>query len=57
MAYDKIIPLRSRLDHCLDYVLNEDKTSLSYALSYAENPEKSHQLVTGINCEARTAYE
>ena len=57
MAYDKIIPLRSRLDHCLDYVLNEDKTSLSYALSYAENPEKSHQLVTGINCETRTAYE
>lgn len=57
MAYDKIIPLRSRLDHCLDYVLNKDKTSLSYALSYAENPEKSHQLVTGINCEARTAYE
>ena len=57
MAYDKIIPLRSRLDHCLDYVLNEEKTSLSYALAYAENPEKSRQLVTGINCEARTAYE
>ena len=57
MAYDKIIPLRSRLDHCLDYVLNEEKTSLSYALVYAENPEKSRQLVTGINCEARTAYE
>ena len=29
MAYDKIIPLRARLDHCLDYVLNEDKTSLA----------------------------
>ena len=57
MAYDKIIPLRARLDHCLDYVLNEDKTSLSYALSYAENPEKSHQLVTGVNCEARTAFQ
>ena len=57
MAYDKIIPLRTRLDHCLDYVLNEEKNSLAYALAYAENPEKSHQLVTGINCEARTAFQ
>lgn len=57
MAYDKIIPLHTRLDHCLDYVLNEEKNSLSYALVYAENPEKSHQLVTGINCEARTAHQ
>lgn len=56
MAYDKIIPLRARLDHCLDYVINEEKSSLSYALVYAENPKKSHQLVTGVNCEARTAY-
>ena len=57
MAYDKIIPLRARLDHSLDYVLNEEKSSLSYALVYAENPEKSHQLVTGVNCEARTAFQ
>lgn len=57
MAYDKIIPLHTRLDHCLDYVLNEEKNSLAYALAYAENPEKSHQLVTGINCEARTAFQ
>ena len=57
MAYDKIIPLRARLDHCLDYVLNEEKSSLSYALAYAENPKKSHQLVTGVNCQARTAFQ
>ena len=57
MAYDKIIPLRSRLDHCLDYALNEEKSSLSHALVYAENPDKAQQLVTGINCEARTAYQ
>ena len=56
MAYDKIIPLRARLDHCLDYVLNEEKSSLSHALAYTENPEKSHQLVTGVNCQARTAF-
>ena len=55
MAYDKIITLHRRMDHCINYVLNEEKTSLAYALSYAENPEKSHQLVTGINCEAETA--
>ena len=57
MAYDKIIPLRARLDHCLDYVLNEEKSSLSYALAYAENPKKSHQLVTGVNCQARQEKE
>lgn len=56
MAYDKIIVLHRRMDHCVNYVLNEEKTSLSYALSYVENPEKSHQLVTGINCEAETAH-
>lgn len=56
MAYDKIIVLHRRLDHCVNYVLNEEKTSLDYALSYAENPDKAHQLVTGINCEAHTAY-
>lgn len=57
MAYDKIIVLHRRMDHCIHYVLNEEKTSLAYALSYAENPEKSHRLVTGINCEADTALE
>ncbi len=57
MAYDKIIVLHRRMDHCVDYVLNEEKTSLSYALAYAENRSKSHQLVTGINCQAATAYK
>ncbi len=56
MAYDKIIPIRQRMDNCLGYVLNEEKNSLDYALTYAENPQKSHQLVTGINCQADTAY-
>lgn len=56
MAYDKIIPIRHRLDHCVDYVLNEEKTDLVHALTYAANAEKTHQLVTGINCEAETAF-
>ena len=55
MAYDKIITLRGRMDHCIDYVLNEEKTGLAAALAYAENPAKSHQLVTGINCDPDTA--
>ncbi len=55
MAYDKIITLRGRMDHCIDYVLNEEKTGLAAALAYAEDPAKSHQLVTGINCDPDTA--
>lgn len=55
MAYDKIIPIRSRLDHCLDYTLNEEKTALSQAISYGMNPAKTHRLVTGINCDPDTA--
>ena len=56
MAYDKIITLHRRMDHCVSYVLNEEKTSLAYALAYGANPDKTHQLVTGINCQADTAY-
>ena len=40
MAYDKIIPIRRRLDHCVDYALNEAKTSLSAALGYIGNEDK-----------------
>jgi len=56
MAYDKIIVLRKRMDHCINYVLNEEKTSLSNALDYAGNPEKTHRLITGINCQTETAH-
>lgn len=57
MAYDKIIPIRHRLDHCVDYARNEEKTSLESALSYAGNPAKARQLVTGINCGPDCAYQ
>ena len=43
MAYDKIIPIRQRMDNCLGYVLNEEKNSLDHALTYAENPDKAHR--------------
>lgn len=47
MAYDKIIPVRARLDHCADYVLNPEKTSL---------PDGGLRLATAINCQLDTAY-
>ncbi len=57
MAYDKIITIRSRLDHCLDYALNEEKTALAQAIDYGMNPSKTHNLVTGINCVPESAHQ
>ncbi|MBR0310931.1 MAG: relaxase/mobilization nuclease domain-containing protein [Oscillospiraceae bacterium] len=57
MAYDKIIPIRRKLVRCINYVLNEDKTDLANALEYTENPVKTQNLVTGINCAPKTALE
>ena len=61
MAYDKIIPIRRRLDHCVDYALNEEKTDLSAALGYIGSGEKNTPpvgdvLETAFNCELGTAY-
>lgn len=61
MAYDKIIPIRRRLDHCLAYAANEHKTGLAAALHYIGNerktaPPHADSLRTGINCTVETAY-
>ena len=56
MAYDKIIPIRSRLDRCLCYAQNEEKTGLTDALRYIENPAKAN-LQTAINCGLETAFQ
>lgn len=61
MAYDKIIPIRRRLDHCLAYAANEHKTDLAAALRYIGNerktaPPHTDSLRTGINCTVETAY-
>lgn len=56
MAYDKIIPIRSRLDRCLGYVQNEKKTGLSSVLRYIENPSKAC-LQAAINCELTAAFQ
>ena len=60
MAYDKIIPIRRRLDHCLAYAANEHKTDLAAALHYIGNerktaPPHADSLQTGINCTVETA--
>ena len=56
MAYDKIIVIRSRLDRCLCYAQNEEKTDLTDALRYIENPAKA-RLQTAINCGLETAFQ
>lgn len=56
MAYDKIITIHNRLDHCVDYVLNEEKTGLSTALGYIAEESKAGALVTGINCAPERAW-
>lgn len=61
MAYDKIIPIRRRLDHCLAYAANEHKTDLAAALYYIGNerktaPPHADSLRTSINCTVETAY-
>ena len=55
MAYDKIIVIRSRLDRCLDYVQNEEKTDLKSAMEYICNPVKAG-LQTAINCSLEHAF-
>lgn len=60
MAYDKIIPVSRRLDHCMDYVLCHEKTDLSAVLNYIGNSDKNSmdgkRLETAINCELQSAY-
>ena len=62
MAYDKIIPIKGRLDHCVNYVLNPDKTDLGRVLEYIGNADKTITpdgravLETAINCQLETAY-
>lgn len=62
MAYDKIIPIKGRLDHCVNYVLNPEKTDLGRVLDYIGNADKTITpdgrtvLETAINCQLETAY-
>lgn len=70
MAITKIIPIKVRLDHVIDYASNENKTinsnygtvkfqDLHNALDYIEEDYKTEKklYVSGINCYAENAYE
>lgn len=62
MAYDKIITIRARLDDCLRYVQDGDKTALSRALDYIEDSGKTTLgneviLQSAINCTLETCYQ
>ena len=59
MAYTKILVIHKRLDKALHYVQNKEKTSLSDAIDYALNRDKTERSVfeTGINCDTETAYQ
>lgn len=63
MAYDKIIPIHSRLDHCMDYVLNHEKTDMAAVLAYIGQegkntvPDSGSALETAINCELESACQ
>ena len=63
MAYDKIITVRSRLDHCVDYVLNHEKTDMAAVLDYIGQqnkntlPDGRSVLETAINCNLESAYQ
>lgn len=63
MAYDKIIAVHSRLDHCIGYVLNPEKTDLTAVLDYISREDKNvlpdgrAVLETAINCQLESAYQ
>ena len=61
MAYDKIITIRTRLDDCLRYVQDGEKTALSLALDYIEDSGKTALddeviLQSAINCTVENCY-
>ena len=59
MAYTKIIVIRGRLDKCLSYAANENKTYLETAVDYALDRGKTERVCfeTAINCGRDTAYQ
>lgn len=56
MAYTKIIPIRTRLDVCLNYVENPEKTDLQNALNYIGNTDKTGTLKSAFHCQVDTAF-
>ena len=59
MAYTKILVIHNRLDKCVDYAQDEEKTSLEAAIDYALNREKTERTCfeTAINCDRERVYQ
>lgn len=59
MAYTKILVIHNRLDKCVSYTQNEEKTSLEAAIDYALDREKTEQVCfeTAINCDRKCVYQ
>lgn len=60
MAYTKILVIHNRLDKCLDYARDKEKTALSLAeaIDYALNRDKTERACfeTGLNCDVEAAW-
>ncbi len=58
MAYTKILVIHNRLDKCLSYTTNEEKTSLAATIDYALNRDKTETTCfeTAVSCELEAAY-
>lgn len=59
MAYTKILVIHNRLDKCVDYTQDEEKTSLEAAIDYALNREKTERTCfeTAVNCDRERVYQ
>ena len=59
MAYTKMLVIHNRLDKCVDYAQDEEKTSLEAAIDYALNREKTERTCfeTAVNCDRERVYQ
>ena len=59
MAYTKILVIHNRLDKCVDYTQDEEKTSLEATIDYALNREKTERTCfeTAVNCDRERVYQ
>ena len=59
MAITKFIKIRTRLDNCINYAVNPEKTEIENVLEYIGNAEKrEHSVyVTTFNCSRENAYK
>ena len=58
MAYTKILVIHNRLDKCVGYTQDPEKTSLEAAIDYALDREKTEQTCfeTAVNCDRESVY-